>query len=169
MKTLVAELRGSARPPPAPLCPRCVRDRAGAGSARTDRGRRGRAGSRGTVIVKSTAPGTYTTITAVSELDLWVQRARRAGIYAFDVETDGTDEMRARPLGFSLSCEEGKACYIPIRASGVTCIPEETVKQRLAGLLEDPSLRLVGPERQVRLQGACADGACVRRTSTSTP
>jgi DNA polymerase-1 len=96
------------------------------------------------VALKSTAPGTYTTVTAVSELDLWIQRARRAGIYAFDVETDGIDEMRAKPLGFSLSVEEGKACYIPIHASGVTCIPEETVRLRLSSLLEDPSLRLVG-------------------------
>ena len=96
------------------------------------------------VTLHSTAPGTYTTITSVSELDLWLHRARRAGLYAFDVETDGVDEMRARPLGFSLSVEEGKACYIPLHASGVTCIPEETIKQRLSALLEDPSLRLVG-------------------------
>ncbi len=51
--------------------------------------------------------------------------------------------MQARPLGFSLSMEEGRACYLPVHASGVTCIPEETVKQRLSALLEDPSLRLV--------------------------
>ena len=67
-----------------------------------------------------------------------------AGLFGFDVETDGTDEMKARPLGFSLSVEEGKACYIPLRAAGTACIPEEAVRQRLAGLLEDPSLRLVG-------------------------
>jgi DNA polymerase-1 len=97
-----------------------------------------------TVTLASTAPGTYTSVTSVAELDLWLQRARRAGIYSFDVETDGTDEMRALPLGFSLSVEEGKACYIPIRASGVSCIPEGTVKQRLSALLEDASLRLVG-------------------------
>ena len=95
------------------------------------------------VALKSTAPGTYTTITALSELDLWIQRARRAGLYSFEVETDRTDEMSAKPLGFSLSIEEGKACYIPLRASGVTCLPEENVKQRVASLLEDPALRLV--------------------------
>ena len=89
-------------------------------------------------VLRTTSPGTYTTITALSELDLWIQRARRAGLYAFDVETDGTDEMSARPLGFSLSVEEGKACYIPIRAAGVTCIPEETVKQRLASSWKIP-------------------------------
>jgi len=40
--------------------------------------------------------------------------------------------------------EEGRACYVPIRASGVTCIAEQTVKEHLAKLLEDPTLRLVG-------------------------
>jgi len=138
MKTLVTELkalRRSAQPTAAkkPAANRAPKPEAQAG-AESSTG----------MTLKSTAPGTYTTVTAVSELDLWLQRARRAGIYSFDVETDGTDEMRARPLGFSLSVEEGKACYIPIRASGVICIPEETVKQRLAGILEDPSLRLVG-------------------------
>ncbi len=94
--------------------------------------------------VQSTAAGAYTAITAVSDLDLWLQRARRAGVYAFHVETDDGDEMRARPLGFSLSVETGKACYVPLRAPGVTCIPEDVVRQRFAGLLEDPALRLVG-------------------------
>ena len=93
--------------------------------------------------LKTTAPGTYTTVTALSELDLWIQRARRAGLYSFEVETDRSDEMRAQPLGFSLSIEEGKACYVPIRAAGVACIPEAAVKQRIAGLLEDPAVRLV--------------------------
>lgn len=96
------------------------------------------------IVLKSTAPGTYTTVTELSELDAWLERARAAGLYAFDVETDSTDEMHAQPLGLSLSVEEGKACYVPLRATGVTCLSEQTVKQRFAALLEDPKLRLVG-------------------------
>jgi DNA polymerase-1 len=91
----------------------------------------------------STAPGTYTTVTDLAELEGWLRRARAAGTFAFDTETDGTDEMLATPLGFSLSLEEGKACYIPIRAAGVACIPEAAVRQRLAELLEDPSVKIV--------------------------
>jgi DNA polymerase-1 len=96
------------------------------------------------VELARTAPGTYATITSVSELDLWLQRARGAVTFSFAVKTDGQDEMKARPLGFSLGSGEGRACYIPVRAAGVSCIPEETLKNRLAGLLEDPSLQLVG-------------------------
>jgi DNA polymerase-1 len=132
MKSLVAELGGAGKPAarqtkvrqPEPTTPQTEPAAA--------------------VILKSTQPGTYTTVTSLAELDLWLERARRAGTYAFDVETDGTDEMRAVPLGFSLSIEEGKACYVPVRASGVSCIPEQTVKERFAKLLEDSSLRLVG-------------------------
>ena len=91
----------------------------------------------------TTAPGTYTTVTSLSELDLWLEKARQAGVFAVDVETDNADEMQARPLGLSLSVEHGKACYVPIHASGVTCIEEEQVKQRFARLLEDPKLRVV--------------------------
>jgi DNA polymerase I len=134
MKTLVAELRGVARAAAAASRPALKRET----EPRAD------SGASPAVEMKSTAPGTYPVVTTLSELDLWIQRARRAGTYAFDVETDGTDEMRAQPLGFSLSHEEGKACYIPIRASGVTCLPADAVKGRIAGLLEDPSLRLVG-------------------------
>ena len=136
MKTLVTELAALRRTAPAPAVKKVKTAARTAAPAETP--------AAAAVTLKSAAAGTYTTITAVSELDLWIQRARQAGIYAFDVETDDPDEMRARPLGLSLCVEEGKACYVPLRASGVTCIPEEMVRQRFAGLLEDPSLRLVG-------------------------
>ena len=96
------------------------------------------------VELKSTLPGTYATVTSLSELDAWLGRARQAGIYAFDVETDNLDEMLAVPLGFSLSIEEGTACYVPLRAAGVSCIPEQDAREHLAKLLEDAQVRLVG-------------------------
>ncbi len=95
-------------------------------------------------VLASTSPGTYTTVLSLPELDTWIEAARKAGIFAFDVETDSTDEMRAVPLGFSLSYVEGKACYVPIRASGVECPPEAAVRERLRRLLEDGTLKLVG-------------------------
>ncbi len=130
MKSLVAELRGGAK-------------------ESASRMRRGETAAASILepapvsALASTAPGTYTTVTDLAELEGWLRRARAAGTFAFDTETDGTDEMLATPLGFSLSLEEGKACYIPIRAAGVACIPEAAVKQRLAGLLEDPAVRIV--------------------------
>jgi DNA polymerase I len=92
----------------------------------------------------STAPGTYPYVTDLAELDRRIAAARAAGVYAFDVETDGIDEMRAVPLGFSFASAPGTACYVPIRAVGIDCLPGEVVKERLRGLLEDRSVRLVG-------------------------
>jgi DNA polymerase-1 len=90
------------------------------------------------------AAGVYTSATTLEELDRVIEGARAAGLYTFDVETDSKDDMVAVPLGFSLAYEEGKAFYVPLRAAGVTCIPEEAVKERLGRLLLDPKLRYVG-------------------------
>ena len=131
MRTIVEELGAPARAvAPAASRPAASVSAAPAAPAADDR--------------PSTAPGTYPYVTDLAELDRRIAAARAAGVYAFDVETDGTDEMRAVPLGFSLCSVEVQACYIPIRATDVECLPEEVVKERLRGLLEDPSVRLVG-------------------------
>jgi len=113
-------------------------------------------GGPGPVAGAFTVPGTYPYVTDLAALDRLLAAARAAGVYAFDVETDSTDEMRAVPLGFSLSSSEGGACYIPIRAPDAACLPEKVVKERLRGLLEDPSVRLVG-------QNAKFDAKVMRR------
>jgi DNA polymerase-1 len=137
MKSIVSELRGPSEVPPrraAPVteAPPAVEAPVGAEAPREP------------AVLTATVPGTYTTVTDLAELDRWIAGARGAGLFAFDVETDSTDEMNALPLGFSLSHTEGRACYVPVRASGVSCLPEDVVRQRLAGLLSDRSLKLVG-------------------------
>jgi DNA polymerase-1 len=92
----------------------------------------------------TTAPGTYVPVTTIAELDRWIDRAKRARVFAFDTETDGLDAVRARPIGFSLSFEEGSGCYIPIRAVGTSCPKEDDVRTRLKSLLEDPEMKIVG-------------------------
>ncbi len=130
--------------------PRTAAPRAAPGATRAPSGRKSTAPAEPTAPAASTAPaaatapGTYPFVTDLAELDRHIAAARAAGLYAFDVETDGIDEMRAVPLGFSLASGPGMVCYVPIRATGVDCLPAETVKERLRGLLEDPSVRLVG-------------------------
>jgi DNA polymerase-1 len=94
--------------------------------------------------MKRTAPGTYTTVNTMEELGLWIEGALNAGLYALDVETESTDEMRAAPIGVSLSYGEGKACYVPLKAAGVDCLKGEAVRERIRRLLEDPRAKLVG-------------------------
>ncbi len=95
-------------------------------------------------VLSSTAPGTHAAVTDLGELDRILREARAAGTFAFDVETDSTDEMRAVPIGFSLCYREGTAFYVPLRAADAKCLPEAAVKERIRGLVSDPSMRLVG-------------------------
>jgi DNA polymerase I len=95
-------------------------------------------------VMAGTAPGTYETVIDASQLDRWLAGARQAGIFSLDTETDGIDEMHARPVGFSLSYREGEACYIPVRAKDAVCLPEKLIREKLAALLEDPAMRIVG-------------------------
>ncbi|MBN2737923.1 MAG: DNA polymerase I [Spirochaetales bacterium] len=92
----------------------------------------------------SAKAGDYTTVLTEEELNKWLKGARKAGVFALDVETNNIDALLADPIGFSLSCEEGKACYIPIVATGVNCLDAGLVKSRLKELCEDPKMKIVG-------------------------
>ena len=88
--------------------------------------------------------GRYETVVDKQSLDRWIEEARSRGIFAFDTETTGLDELRSRPIGFSLATAPGRACYIPIRARGAAVLAQPLVRERLRALLEDPRLKLVG-------------------------
>ena len=95
----------------------------------------------------------------------WTGRGRR-GCIAFDVETDGTRRDERAPAGV-VPVRGGRQGLLRAHArrGGDAASPRRTpVKQRFARLLEDPQLRLVGAEREVRLQGdAPLGGAACRR------
>lgn len=85
----------------------------------------------------------YACVTTVTELDEWIERARTAGVFAFDSETTDLDAMNAEPVGFSLAVGYGEACYIPLVAPDGEVFPAETVRSRLKPLLTDPSCTLI--------------------------
>jgi DNA polymerase-1 len=86
----------------------------------------------------------YEAVLSTESLDRWVEAVRRAGVFAYDCETDSLDDLEARPIGFSLSVTEGEACYIPLRASDAVPLSEAQVREALRSLLEDPGLKVVG-------------------------
>ncbi|MGC9311280.1 MAG: DNA polymerase I [Sediminispirochaetaceae bacterium] len=88
--------------------------------------------------------GSYTTVTSIDELDRWIARVEKSGWFAFDCETTSLDEMKARPVGFSISVVSGEACYIPIEAGGQIRLPEDEVRPRLKKILTNPDLKLIG-------------------------
>jgi DNA polymerase-1 len=89
-------------------------------------------------------PGTYETVLTAEALQRWIGEVRKAGVFAFDTETDSLDPLRAHPVGFSLAVAKGKACYIPVQAAGREVLELETVLAQLAPVLADSSLTLVG-------------------------
>jgi DNA polymerase I len=88
--------------------------------------------------------GTYEILDSLEKLDGWLEKAKKESVIALDIETDNIDEMLAHPVGFALSTEAKKGVYVPILAEGRTVLEEEEVKRRIASLVEDPSLFIVG-------------------------
>ncbi|MBL0375120.1 DNA polymerase I [Rhizobium sp. KVB221] len=107
---------------------------------------------------------TYETVRDRSALERWVAMARETGIVAFDTETNSLDPMQAELAGFSLAVADNaasprgdvtRACYVPVgHKSGhgdllggglaENQIPVREALEILKGLLEDPSVLVIG-------------------------
>jgi len=87
--------------------------------------------------------GSYTLVTELAELQDWVERARTAGLYALDTETDSLDPVSARPLGISLAVEPGGGCYIPLHGPDGEVMAEDEVREALRPLVADSVARMV--------------------------
>lgn len=98
------------------------------------------------------APGTCTLVDSLDELDRWIEAARRAGRFAFDSETDSLDPRLANPVGFSIAVEPGRACYIPLVGPDGPVLDAEAARERLATVLADPAIAVVGQNIKYDLQ-----------------
>jgi DNA polymerase-1 len=89
----------------------------------------------------------YETILDEAALRAWVERIRDAGAVSIDTETDNVSPTRAGLVGFSLSVEPGRACYVPLRHGGMGApaqIPAGRALDIVRGVLEDPAIRKIG-------------------------
>ena len=95
----------------------------------------------------------YPCVRDLAALDVWIARAREAGLVAFDTETDALSSSNANLCGISLAVAAGEACYIPVghehpHADGLDLAGGEPLEQaalqavidRLKPLLEDPTV-----------------------------
>ncbi len=88
--------------------------------------------------------GDFVMLSSISELHDWVARAKQAGTFAFDSETDDINPISAEPVGFSLAFEADSACYIPILGPDGPVLDADEVKRCLRELLTNPELTVVG-------------------------
>ena len=96
--------------------------------------------------------GTRTLVINTTEaLEVLARSLASATVFAFDLETDSVDEMRAKIVGLSFSLGPGEAFYIPVghltSASGEPPehqLPLDVALDRLRGPLTDPAVGKVG-------------------------
>ena len=94
----------------------------------------------------------YETVSTLSVLDDWVERATLAGIVAVDTETDSLDCVSGRLVGVSLAIAPNEACYIPLGHGSSDLLAEDAPEQiamndalaALRPLLENPAVLKVG-------------------------
>lgn len=89
----------------------------------------------------------YVCIQDSDTLDEWLKRLQAADLFAFDLETDSLDYMKARIVGVSFAVQSGEAAYVPLAHTGpdqpdqLDC--DDTL-ERLRALLEDADQHKVG-------------------------
>ncbi|MBR6675618.1 MAG: DNA polymerase I, partial [Alphaproteobacteria bacterium] len=103
----------------------------------------------------------YECIQTVDELKKWIDNIKKHKAVAIDTETNSLNPFEADLVGFSLSYEIGKACYVPLRHGGEETgepadlfnfaatsrpkqIPVKTAMDLLKPILEDDHILKIG-------------------------
>jgi len=87
-------------------------------------------------------PHQYDCIQTEEALDAWIQTLNAQEWFCFDTETTGLDAKTVELLGFSFSCEKGKACYLPTVGEG--SLSPDLIRAKLSPLLLNEKIGKVG-------------------------
>jgi DNA polymerase-1 len=89
----------------------------------------------------------YVTILDEATLTQWIEKLKKAPVFAFDTETDSLDNISANMVGLSFAAEPGEAAYVPVAHDYIDA-PEQLSLERvlvlLKPLLEDDNSLKVG-------------------------
>lgn len=89
----------------------------------------------------------YETILTQQQLDSWLERLKKAELFAFDTETTSLNYLQARIVGMSFAIKAGEAAYMPL-AHDYPGAPDQldfdATLALIKPLLEDPKALKVG-------------------------
>lgn len=89
----------------------------------------------------------YETILTQQQLDTWLEKLKKAELFAFDTETTSLNYLQARIVGVSFAVKAGEAAYLPL-AHDYPGAPEQldfdATLALMKPLLEDPKAFKVG-------------------------
>jgi len=89
----------------------------------------------------------YVTILDEATLTQWIEKLKKAPVFAFDTETDSLDNISANMVGLSFAAEPGEAAYVPVAHDYIDAPEQLSVERVLAllkPLLEDDNSLKVG-------------------------
>ncbi|MDF9617837.1 DNA polymerase I [Pseudomonas entomophila] len=89
----------------------------------------------------------YETILDQARFDAWLEKLRKAPLFAFDTETTGLDAQQASIVGLSFAVEPNEAAYVPLAhdyEGAPAQLGREAVLLALKPLLEDPAKGKIG-------------------------
>ena len=113
----------------------------------------------------------YETLLTQKQLDAWLERLKRAELFAFDTETTSLRYMEARIVGVSFAVEPGQAAYVPL-AHDYPGAPEQLdrdrVLEQLKPLLEDAGQAKLGQHLKYDLNVLANHGIALRGIAHDT-
>ncbi|WP_145533302.1 DNA polymerase I [Yersinia alsatica] len=89
----------------------------------------------------------YQTILDEKSLADWIERLKKAEVFAFDTETDGLDTLSSNLIGFSFAVAPGEAAYLSVAHDYLDApaqLDRDWVLAQLKPLLEDDKALKVG-------------------------
>jgi len=89
----------------------------------------------------------YETILSNAQLDIWLEKLRKAELICFDTETTSLEPMLAKIVGMSFSVEAGSAAYLPLTHDYFDAPQQLNFAETLAKMkpiLEDEAIKKVG-------------------------
>ncbi|WP_227724024.1 DNA polymerase I [Yersinia proxima] len=89
----------------------------------------------------------YQTILDEKSLSDWIDRLKKAEVFAFDTETDGLDTLSSNLIGLSFAVAPGEAAYLPLAHDYLDApaqLDRDWVLAQLKPLLEDDKALKVG-------------------------